>query len=73
MSPGWTRSGFEGAKRRVRAPEGSRREIWSFVIFLMGSGHFLVVERGGGRTRIFLRPVSKPGGVLAGCLEGFGC
>ena len=44
----------------MRAPVGSRRAIWSCVTFLMGSGHFFVVERGGEITRIFFMPTSKP-------------
>lgn len=61
MSPTLARSGFEGEKRRVRAPVGSRREIWSEVILAMGSGQCLRAEGGGGATAIFLRPSSKPG------------
>ena len=48
MSPTLTRSGLVGEKRRVRAPVGSRRAIWSAVILAMGSGQCCLEDLGCG-------------------------
>ena len=68
MSPAWTRSGFVGEKRRVRAPEGSRVEIWMVVRWAIGSGQCFVALRGGGTTGIFFRPTSNPARLLVGMM-----
>ena len=60
MSPGWARSGLLGAKRRVRAPVGSRTVSWEAVTAAMGSRQVLRVERGGGMTGMRRSPSSKP-------------
>jgi hypothetical protein len=60
MSPTFAASGFVREKRRVRAPEGSRVEIWVFVMRATGSGHFLRGEGGARRTFIWLEWESDP-------------
>ena len=47
-SPTLAASGFVRAKRRVRAPVGSRMASWAACRLLMGSGKSLRVEGGGG-------------------------
>jgi len=54
MSPTLAASVFVREKRWLRAPVGSRMDIWSSVKALMGSLHTFANETGGGTTLSFL-------------------
>lgn len=57
MSPTLAASGLVREKREVRAPVGSRREIWEDVRSLMGSLNLEAGEAGGAMALIFRRTV----------------
>ena len=60
MSPTRAHSGLSFAKRRVRAPVGSRRVVWEAVTAAMGLGQvFLMLEAVGAKMG---RPKCWPGG-----------